>query len=118
VSGASSATERARLEKAGFLVLENEFEAKRLSEMFANDIRQGLIMGMRGFDKKFYILTSELSNSLTPKLLDVLRKGEANLAELVHSSGAPEGAVQSVLLQLKEKGDLIEKKKGVYRFVA
>ncbi len=115
-SGAPSG-DLSKLRQAGFLVLESEFDAKRFSEQNANSIKSGEIMGLRGFDKKFYLLTLEYYNVLAPRIVDALKEGATPLSTIVRATKASEPATQAVLLQLKERGDVIEKKKGVFAFV-
>lgn len=106
-----------KLEKEGVAVFENELEAKRVSKVFEAEIKEGRVMGVRGFDKKFYVVTSALRDSVSAKVSRALSQKASGIADLAAETRAPLDAVNAVLQLMKEEGELIEKKRGVFSLV-
>ncbi len=106
-----------KIEKEGFAVFENEMEAKRVSGVFEAEIKGGKLAGVRGFDKKFYVVSSALRDSISAKVSKALSQKAATLAELAVETRAPSEAVNAVVQLMKEDGDLIEKKRGVFSLI-
>ncbi len=98
----------------GFMVIELEDEAKAFSRRFERDIKSGEIMGVRGFDKKFYLASRGFFEHYADRLF-LLLATEKTPAELATATKLPPNAVQTLLFLLQEAGEVIEKRKG--RFV-
>ncbi len=115
--GAMGASERKALERDGFLVVDNEAQARVLSQALERDIKSGDVIGVRAFDKKFYIVTSAFHAKLSALLLPLLKQGDASPAELATQLKLPEPAVIAVLQVMKDAGDVIEKRKGLFKLI-
>ncbi len=94
----------------GYIILEASRDAQSLSERLLK--QKGAIMGIRGFDGKYYVVTStyfkkvweaisKLGEEITPE--DVAEKFSLSI-----------DGCKAVLKLLAEKGDYIEKKGGLY----
>ena len=106
------------LQQNGFVVLDNEAQAKQLHSALEKSIKTGLVRGTRGFDKKYYIIHSSLYDSIAPRIIRCLEaKKESSFDEIVSSSNAAPQAVLAVLNLMKEDGDLLEKRRGLYALV-
>jgi len=94
----------------GYIILEASRDAQTLSERLMK--QKGAIMGVRGFDGKYYVVTStyfkkvweaisKLGEEITPE--DVAEKFSLSI-----------DGCKAVLKLLSEKGDYVEKKGGLY----
>ncbi len=106
-----------KIEKEGFAVIENELEAKRVSQLLESEIKAGKVMGVRGFDKKFYVVSSTLHGALSEKISKALSQKNMALPEIISETKANESAATAVLQVMREDGEVIEKKKGMYSLV-
>jgi len=101
----------------GFLIVENENIAKGLSKDLEKDIKEGRVVGVRGFDKKFYIVASDYYAKASQAVAKALAKGDKSSAEVAKLAGCEENACVSVLQVMKDFGEVIEKKRGVYALI-
>ncbi len=101
------------LDRQGFLVLSTEDEAKAFSYRFESQIKTGDIKGVRGFDKKFYLASRAYTEAFADKLLIALKepKTSADLSAVIKQ---PLEGVLTLLYLLKEEGEVIEKKRGLF----
>ena len=106
------------LEENGFLILRNEFKARKMSQDLSQQIKNGEIKGIKGFDGMYYIIQMNLLEELSPKLVSVLsKKKETDLEALSKELNLNKDLVKIVCEFLKEDGEVIEKRKGFYRYV-
>jgi hypothetical protein len=105
------------LEKQGFLVVENEAEAKELSKALEARIKTGDVKGVRGFDKKFYIVSREFYESNVAKVMNSPPKSEFTAAEVTGIVKTPEPGAAALLQVMKEEGQLLEKRRGYYQII-
>jgi antitoxin component of MazEF toxin-antitoxin module len=108
---------RAMLEARGHLVLDNENLMKLISRSLERDVKEGRVVGVRGFDKKFYIVTSEFYSRQSQAIAKALAGGDRSSAEVARAAGCEEGAAVAVLQVMKDLGEAIEKKRGLYALV-
>ena len=101
----------------GYAIIETEEEAKKFSSGLEQQIRSKEILGVRAFDKKFYVATSEYYSSVSPKIFSVITDKDSGLSEISSSSKLDEKACLAILNIMKDVGGIIEKKKGLYRRV-
>ena len=106
----------ADLEAKGFVVLRNEADAASASAALEDSIRQGLVLGTRAFDKRFYIGMRGFLNRNGPKVMTVLERGKSVTADEVASElGIEVDAVKTVMYILAEKGDITEVRREVFK---
>jgi len=110
--GSLAATQTA-LDRQGFLVLSTEDEAKDFSHRYESQIKAGDIKGIRGFDKKFYLASRAYSDAYADKLLVALKEPKT-AADLSAAVRQPQEGVLTLLYLLKEEGEVIEKKRGLF----
>ncbi|MDE1865473.1 MAG: hypothetical protein KGH94_02445 [Candidatus Micrarchaeota archaeon] len=104
------------LETKGYVVLTNEADAASASAALEDSIRQGLVIGTRAFDKKFYIGLRGFINKNGPKIMRVLERGKSVGAdEIAKEVGIDADAVKTVLYVLSENGDVTEVRREVFR---
>jgi len=98
----------------GWLVLENEGDARQLSGMLAEKIKAGEVAGLRAFDRKYYFIRKDFAVAHQPKIMSALEKGDKTPEELVRVLGLPPEACLAILLHMAEEGELLEKSKGKF----
>lgn len=104
------------LEKNGFLITEEE-QAKSLSSALEAQIKHGEVLGVRGFDKRYYIVSRGFYEGLSAKIKEKAGGEEFSASAIAASTKTSENACVSVLQVMKEEGTLIEKKRGSYQLV-
>ena len=113
---AEKAKPKKREEGADYLILNNEAEARQLSKGLADKIKRREVVGVRGFDKRFYVV----SRAFLKKTGETVKKAAGNGADLKTVSERtrlPSEACLAVLSVLKEEGEVFEKKDGFYAAV-
>jgi transcription initiation factor IIE alpha subunit len=104
------------LETKGYVVLKNEAEAASASAALEDSIKQGLVIGTRAFDKRFYIGLRGFINKNGPKIMKVLERGKSVDAETIAAEvGIDVDAVKTILYILAEKGDVTEVRREIFR---
>ena len=104
------------LETKGFVVLKNEADAASASAGLEDSIRQGLVVGTRAFDKKFYIGLRGFVNKNGPKIMKALEKGKSMSADEIASEvGIEPDGVKTVLYILAESGDVTEVRREIFK---
>lgn len=104
------------IEARGFVVVD-EGVARELSQQLEYQIKSGEIMGVRGFDKKFYIASRSFYDSTSSKIIEAKLAKEFQLQDAAAATKTPEAGCLAVLQIMREGGELLEKKRGVFRLV-
>ncbi len=107
----------ALLMKQGYMVIKDQKDAKALSEMLKSDMKSGSVVGTKGFDGSFYVVTRDYFSSASKAILDSIREKPGDVAAIAESSGLDADGARAVLQHLAESGDVIEKRKGTYAAV-
>ncbi|MFH1257402.1 MAG: hypothetical protein V1658_00530 [Candidatus Micrarchaeota archaeon] len=107
----------ASLKSKGFAVINSEEEARRISQQLEKQIKSNEIMGVRGFDKKFYIITAQYYKQNAPKILKTIGSREITLKDICAYLRMDESGCLSCLMVMKEAGEIIEKRKGLFKLI-
>ncbi len=102
------------LELSGFIVLQTEAEASSLSLAIEESIRQGLVLGTRAFNRKFYIVMRSFLTKHSDKILKIIRNGPSRVQDIAKETGIAEDGARAILYLLAESGDISEKKRDVF----
>lgn len=102
------------LEKFGFVVVENEFEARRFANSIQNLIKENEARGMRSFDKKYYFVKSSFIKSWEKKIESFLGNSEKTAEEIAGEIGIDKNGSYAILLYLCEEGEILEKRRGKF----
>lgn len=102
------------LEKNGFLVLQTEAEAGRVSLLLEQSIRHGQILGTRAFNKKFYIVRRTYFDKNSAGILKKLREEPYRVSELAKTLSIDEDGARAILYLLSENGDVSERKRDTF----
>jgi hypothetical protein len=101
----------------GFAVIVNEEDARSISKQFEKEIKANDIMGVRGFDKKFYIVTAPYYRQNYPRILKAIGSREMGLKDVSIATKLDEPGCNACLQVMKEQGDVIEKRRGVFKVI-
>ncbi|MDE1851769.1 MAG: hypothetical protein KGH69_03725 [Candidatus Micrarchaeota archaeon] len=102
------------LEQNGFVVVTTEGEAATLSLALEESIRQGIVLGTRAFNKKFYVVLRAFFERYSGAIIKELRGGSSKVGEIADTLGLDEDGVRGVLYLLSENGDVSEKKRDTF----
>ncbi|MFH1697300.1 MAG: hypothetical protein ABH854_05355 [Candidatus Diapherotrites archaeon] len=105
------------LTKDGFMVVHTEGLAKQISAEKADDIKRGEILGIKSFDGPFYVVKAPVYERTRAKIEAVMKKCDTKtLDAIMKETGAVQELVRIVCELMKEEGNLIEKRKGLYKW--
>jgi hypothetical protein len=99
------------------VVIATEAEASAVSIALEASIRQGKVIGIRAFNKKYYIMLRSMFDRNSAKLLKELRDGPKPISELVKRTGLEEDALRTMLYVMLEQGDVSENRKDTFALV-
>lgn len=102
------------LEK-GFLVITDMEEVRKISYVTRNEINSGDILGIRGFDKNFYIFTKKSYEELKEKILVAMDDKNTSLEDIIKKTNLEVEQIKGLIELLKEQTDIIEVHREVYR---
>lgn len=114
VSEKEALTWDGHLGRYGYVIVENEVDAKAASAKLEQEIKSGEILGTRGFDRKYYVAQRRFYDAWSSRIWQLLRQGERGCADVAKALGMSEVACKVALELMREQGEIIEKKKGLY----
>jgi len=97
-----------------YIITDSMEHATNILSKLENEVKSGKVISVRGFDKKIYITTQEVLENVGSKIIASLENNELRLDELVKNCREEKELVKTVIEILRESGDLIEKRRGVY----
>jgi len=103
------------LEAKGYIVVSNEADASMVSTALESSIRQGLVVGTRAFNKKFYIGLRGYINRHASRILKVIDQQSMNIEDIAKELSLDEDGVRTILYFLSESGDVTEVKRDKFR---
>lgn len=101
-------------EKKDYWVIEQEEEMKKFTQENQQKIIGGQIIGIKGFDKKYYFLKKEFYEEWEGPVKSALDEEGKTAEEIAEKLKIPKDAAVCLLVHLCEKGEVIEKRKGKY----
>lgn len=106
------------LEKDGFTVCSNAVDAKILSERLKQDIEEGKIRGLKGFDGFFYVVQDRLYQKHRAKVFSLVKAEKGISSEkIAEKAGIGKLLARIACEFLKEEGEIIEKRKEQFQAV-
>ncbi len=101
------------VESRGYLI------TKSLEELdnARHKIDSGEFVLVKGFDGFYYLIKSQLLSNIGNKVIDLLKKGPMSLEEISVHLKRDKELVKAIMEVLREAGDVMERKKGVYELV-
>lgn len=101
------------LNTRGFIIVQDKREAMMLSEQMAQQMKKGEVVGVKGFDNRFYIVTRDYLTEACKKISSILKEDMDTLSIASAARLDPDGCVAALRL-MAENGDVIERKRGVF----
>lgn len=111
-----ASSEALEFAKRGYAVLNNSVEAKRLSDELNQSVKNGQVIGVLGFDKRYYLVSKPFLTKCGDAMLAALKE-PATARVAAAQAKVPLEACLAALAVLKEQGDVIEKQKGLFKAV-
>ncbi len=103
-------------EKGGFWVFDTEQEAAVFSRRHAEEFQSGEILGIKGFDGKYYAVRKSLYESVLPRVLEVLREKPMSADDVAVLLKKDKKLIKGILELAREEGLVIERSGGVYEY--
>lgn len=100
------------LKKLGYMVLSNESEAKYQMQNIKSEIKDDEVRGVRGFDKKYYILRKSFLREFEQPIFSLLDEGLSVPREMSERIKLTSEAITVVLMVMADEGLVIEKRRG------
>ena len=99
--------------RQGYIVIGDKNEAKMLSERLAQEMKNGSIAGVKGFDGRFYIVTRAYLVKAESLIATALKENMDAAGIAAATKLEPDGCL-AALRVLAESGEIIEKKRGIF----
>lgn len=110
----SGMTTMQKIEKLGYIVLQNDGEAKEASNSLSAQIKEGKVKGVRAFDRRYYIASKEFYEFHRPAFLEKLEKSTYTPEAIAKALSVDPEAAMVMLALMSSEGEALEKRKGVY----
>jgi hypothetical protein len=95
---------------SGYVIVEGNRDAQALSERLLK--QKGSILGVRGFDGKYYVVTANYFQKVSGALSKMGE--EVSAQDVAEKFGIAMDGCKAVLKLLSEKGEYVEKRGGIY----
>jgi hypothetical protein len=102
-----------QLQKDGYLVIQNDSQAKNFVDKLKKAGMYKQIKGVRGFDKKYYIIMLDKLNEIEGNLIKTLDK-ERVLDDISKELKITKDLCKAAIEVLRDDGTVIEKKRELY----
>lgn len=103
------------LRAKGYIVVETESEATNISIALEDSIRQGLVVGTRSFNKKFYIALKSFIVNNSTKVLPLLKDEAKSISDISKETGIDEDGIRTMLYILSENGEVTELRRDIFK---
>lgn len=103
------------LESKGYIVLPSEIEASAASSSLEESIRKGMVVGIRAFNKKFYIATKTFITQSLPKISKILGEKAISVPDIAKETGIDADGIRAILYIMAENGDVTEVRRDVFK---
>lgn len=100
-----------------FLAIEDSEEIRKISYVLKNEINNGDVLGIRGFDRTYYIFKRSCYEKNKNLLLAILKEGNKTYEELKTKLDVKEQLLKGLIELTKEQGEIIEPKRGIFKIV-
>ncbi len=103
------------LESKGYIVLPSEIEASAASSSLEESIRRGMVVGVRAFNKRFYIATKTFITQSMPKISKALGEKAMSVPDMAKETGIDPDGVRAILYIMADNGDVTEVRRDVFK---
>lgn len=102
------------LARFGYMVLNTETEAKMAMMQIQPMLKTDDVRGIRGFDKRYYVLRRSFLHQYAGLVLAQLDAGPSTSDKIAAALGLPAEAVSVILMIMADEGEVIEKRRGTW----
>jgi hypothetical protein len=111
-------SKESKSEEKNYLILLSDSQAKMFSMKNEKELKEGNIRGLKSFDGSYCIIKSNYFEKISPKIIEFMKKNkESELTLISKELNMPEDLIKVICEFLKEDGMLLEKRKGIYKFI-
>jgi hypothetical protein len=96
------------------MILDNEQDARRLSDALPGLVKAGEVFGVRAFDGKYYLVSKEFAGKWEGKVRSSLSQSDKTPESLSSEIGMPPDGCRALLYHLCDIGEVLEKQKGKF----
>jgi len=101
-----------------FITVRSEQQARELNDKHWRELKEGKMKGLKDFDNTYYLIDTELLGEKKQKILKILQACKsASIEELSSKLAIQPELVRGVCAFIKEDGEILEKKKGIYNYI-
>ncbi len=104
----------AHLETHGWMVLENDNDARNFGAAAQDKVKSGEIRGVRAFDMKYYFVKRGFCDEWEGKVQSALSKSEKSSVEIAESAGMDPEGCRALLFHMCDSGEAMEKHRGKF----
>jgi len=108
---------KTKLNENNYLCINDVEDVRKISYVTRQEINSGEILGIRGFDKNYYIFKKELFEKNKTEILNQFEGESRSLDSLIDRTKLPKDQILGIMEILKEQADIIETQQGVYKRV-
>lgn len=102
------------LARFGYMVLNSEGEAKMAMMQIQPMLKTDDVRGIRGFDKRYYVLRRSFLHQYAGLVLAQLDAGPSTADKIAAALGLASEAVSVILMIMADEGEVIEKRRGMW----
>ena len=99
-----------------YAIIKSDEVARAFSREHAWEFKRGDLLGVKGFDGKYYVVRASLYSEVLAKIESELSKESLNSKELAERLKLPEELVKAVVEIAKEDGIIYEDRGGKYHY--
>ena len=99
-----------------YAIIETEEQARAFSRQHAGEFKSGKLLGVKGFDGKYYVVRTDVYNDALARIEDVIRDGGATVQEIAERTGLDQKLVRAVVEIAREDGLIYEMPGGKYAY--
>jgi len=99
-----------------YAIIKSDEAARAFSREHAWEFKRGDLLGVKGFDGKYYVVRASLYSEVLAKIESELSKESLNSKELAERLKLPEELVKAVVEIAKEDGIIYEDRGGKYHY--
>lgn len=106
------------IENDGLMVFKNEALAQKLSQQYAEQIKNGTIRGTRSFTGFFYLIDSKLLEQTCGKVIETMKKNKLSSADDLSANLKITPMLARIACTfLGEEGALLEKRRDLFQII-
>ncbi|NPA76311.1 MAG: hypothetical protein GXN93_00975 [Candidatus Diapherotrites archaeon] len=99
-----------------FAILSSDEQARAFSRAHAAEFKAGKLLGVKGFDGRYYVVRADVYENVLGKIEAAVRGGGATVKEIAEKTGLDANLVRAVVEIAREDGIIYEMPGGKYAY--